>query len=101
MGDTSEDVLMGVLKMYFFRQGNIHHMTKIEREQVIVAQLRRQSNMKRILVSDAIESLLDYVQKNEGDDLLLQGAIVKNKKEKNFENNPFRMRPSKNNCSIS
>jgi len=75
--------------------------SKKEKEDLIVKQLRRQSSMKRILVSDAIASLMEYVAKNEKDDILLQGSMVKNKGDKKMENNPFHIRPTKNNCSIS
>ena len=91
--------------------------TQKEKQELINSQLKQQSSMKRILVSDAIASLMvrlivllyyftyfakDYVAKNEKDDHLLQGSMVKNKQgEKSEGHNPFRVRPSNNKCTIA
>jgi len=89
------------LGMYFFRQGNVTALSKKEKQELINGQLKHQSSMKRILVSDAIANLLDYVAKNEKDDLLLQGSMVKNKEQRSEDQNPFRVRPSKDKCTIA
>ena len=95
--------------------------TQKEKQELINSQLKQQSSMKRILVSDAIASLMvrlivlffyftylalcmfkDYVAKNEKEDHLLQGSMVKNKQgEKSEGHNPFRVRPSNNKCTIA
>merc|ERR1712244_61211 len=73
-----------------------NYFLRKDRQKLIVDQLRRQNSMKRILVSDAIGSLVDHIVSHEKDDLLLQGSMVKNKgMDKRMENNPFRMRPNK------
>ena len=74
--------------------------------------------MKRILVSDAIASMMvrpdyllfihvnammkEYVTSNEKEDYLLQGSMIKNRKDGlRTENNPFRVKASHYNCTIS
>merc|ERR1711874_194129 len=89
--------------MYFLRQHNDQVLSRKERQKLIVDQLRRQSGMKRLLVSDAVTSLVDYIAAHEKEDLLLQGSMVRNKgADKRMENNPFRMKPNKAaNCVLS
>ena len=99
----------------------VHPSNSQKEKQVLInSQLKQQSSMKRIPVSDAIASLLvgfillfqfyvqylltikDFVAKNEKDDHLLQGSMVKNKQgDKSEGNNPFRVRPSNNKCTIA
>jgi len=62
-------------------------MSALQQQRRIVEQLRREANIKRVNVSNAIEDLKKYIEEHENDDYLLVGFHSQ-------KANPFREKSS-------
>jgi len=77
-----------LFELRHIRQGRMSG--NIQQQRAAVEQLRREANIKRISVSQAVEDIKRFVAEQSADDLLLHGFHGKN-------TNPYR---EKSSCSV-
>ncbi len=65
-------------------------LSTLEQQRQVVEQLRKEAVLKRILISQAVQDIVQYIHEHENDDCLLKGFSSQ-------KANPFR---EKSTCNI-